>query len=1197
MSRISTRAANSILLNQSLRTQQRLFDAQVAIASEKKTQVYQGIAIDSRRLVNIENTRDLLGRFNANHEQMETKLLTKNTTVEAIRETFVNFRDGLGTFETTSKNDPVDVKDIQDHAFRALKAIEGYLNIDIDGQYLFAGNKVLTEPIDFGLTTLDAFQAKFNGDTLNVPTTRDAALEDFTFTRDILNRELVNFDAANFLSFRQDSADELSKLIYSMTTAAATGNVSNISSEAIGAATTNNTTTIASRAVIAGAGAGVTTGSLLTDALSFAATLGDALTFEVLSGGVSQSSSILTVSATSTIADVVSSITNLDSHITASFNTASGQIEIVGSGGLEFEITNTGAAALIADVTAAAAGVSETETITISGVYTAGDTITVDVNGTGAVVYTVSAGDVAGTITADQTTIATSLAAAINAGAGSGIVDAVGSGNVVTLTADAANSAYSTSLGFSIAAPAPTPQTEFQFSSGFGTMVSGTAQTFDTTQSATDLVSKAFGATATDTLTFTSTSGDGTTNAIAFTVGTQTVEELITHINNTDSHVTASFNATTKQVDIASTSGGSVLTFGETGGSLTDFAFNDGTAAVTAGAVTYATGQAASDTLVAAYGATSTDVLTFTLGNGATTNFTIGNRTISELTTAISGLDSTITASFNTTTKQIDMTSATAGTSLKFTNTVGDPLTEFQFNDGGPVASGETTTFTVDGLTKSSTITATSALFANLSAGSNITISNSAANNGTYQVSNVSSDGRTLTINSKMLTDENRSTPTITYPDPTNLNSTISLSATNFFELSFTRSNNTIHSAQAGGLTGIPVGTSFTVTGSANNNGTYTVVSNDGTDLVVQSLKLTDEGLTSGTTSLDLRTNTDVNFNAATKTIEIRQPTTAIAVPHSFNGLTIGQSVNLAGSVLNSGTFTVASIAADGSSITVNETLSDETDTDGIDITSTGNSNFAYTSDTQLAFDATNNTIRLTDNAANSIANAFNGLAVGAKFVTSDMPTANNNRTFTVASISSDGSTITVAEDVETTETDTDGARIRSFAAAATIATNSYYSGDQQTSRHRVSSTQSFENNIDGVDPAFEKGIRALKLIAQGSYGTAGGLDRNKERIDQALYLINSSLQRAVSGTEPFGTEVAGNIEQVEIDIGYHRVLMQTTTEINLDLMAFYDESAADIENADLQTMVTQLLDDQNALEASYQAYARITQLSLTNFL
>lgn len=53
MTRISSLAANTSLVNQLLRTQTRLFDSEVQVASGKISQDYEGIAIDSRRLINL----------------------------------------------------------------------------------------------------------------------------------------------------------------------------------------------------------------------------------------------------------------------------------------------------------------------------------------------------------------------------------------------------------------------------------------------------------------------------------------------------------------------------------------------------------------------------------------------------------------------------------------------------------------------------------------------------------------------------------------------------------------------------------------------------------------------------------------------------------------------------------------------------------------------------------------------------------------------------------------------------------------------------------------------------------------------------------------------------------------------------------------------------------------------------------------
>ena len=56
MTRISTQAANSVLLSRIFQTQQNVYERQIQVTSERKSQSYDGISQDSRRLINIENT-------------------------------------------------------------------------------------------------------------------------------------------------------------------------------------------------------------------------------------------------------------------------------------------------------------------------------------------------------------------------------------------------------------------------------------------------------------------------------------------------------------------------------------------------------------------------------------------------------------------------------------------------------------------------------------------------------------------------------------------------------------------------------------------------------------------------------------------------------------------------------------------------------------------------------------------------------------------------------------------------------------------------------------------------------------------------------------------------------------------------------------------------------------------------------------
>lgn len=166
-----------------------------------------------------------------------------------------------------------------------------------------------------------------------------------------------------------------------------------------------------------------------------------------------------------------------------------------------------------------------------------------------------------------------------------------------------------------------------------------------------------------------------------------------------------------------------------------------------------------------------------------------------------------------------------------------------------------------------------------------------------------------------------------------------------------------------------------------------------------------------------------------------------------------------------------------------------------------------------------------------------------------------------------------------------------------TISVSNYYSGDNLTQNHRVDNNQDFEFDLNAIDPAFDKAIRAMGIIAQGVYGTAGGLDQNTGRSDDALNLLSLSLEPAGAAIEPYGTEKSSNFSVIELDNGYKRNLITDTDTINKQIIGYFEARTAGIENVDNLDAITRLLDDSQSLEASYQALSRIRRLSLLNFL
>jgi len=88
-----------------------------------------------------------------------------------------------------------------------------------------------------------------------------------------------------------------------------------------------------------------------------------------------------------------------------------------------------------------------------------------------------------------------------------------------------------------------------------------------------------------------------------------------------------------------------------------------------------------------------------------------------------------------------------------------------------------------------------------------------------------------------------------------------------------------------------------------------------------------------------------------------------------------------------------------------------------------------------------------------------------------------------------------------------------------------------------------------------------------------------------------------VTGDPPYGTELSANLAGVQADTGYSRTLIERTNQLGTKMVAYFDSSVANVENADRIETLTRFNNDQLALQSSYQVYARVRQLSLTNFM
>jgi flagellin-like hook-associated protein FlgL len=231
-----------------------------------------------------------------------------------------------------------------------------------------------------------------------------------------------------------------------------------------------------------------------------------------------------------------------------------------------------------------------------------------------------------------------------------------------------------------------------------------------------------------------------------------------------------------------------------------------------------------------------------------------------------------------------------------------------------------------------------------------------------------------------------------------------------------------------------------------------------------------------------------------------------------------------------------------------------------------------------LRFDGA--TGEMTAAAAGSLA----PLAVGSVFHVAG--SGSNDGSYEV--LANDGTTVTVST---RTLADTGG-----VAVGGRIAASRYYRGDAVALDQRVDANRAFSFDINGLHPAFDKAIRAMGLIAQGTADGAGGLALQPERIEHAIRLLNGAIDATAAG--PTGADEAGDtLADLQSEIGYEQVLIEETSVRHKELAARFEGRIAGIENVDRLEAVARFLDDSRALEVSYQAVARVRQLSLVQFL
>jgi flagellin-like hook-associated protein FlgL len=278
--------------------------------------------------------------------------------------------------------------------------------------------------------------------------------------------------------------------------------------------------------------------------------------------------------------------------------------------------------------------------------------------------------------------------------------------------------------------------------------------------------------------------------------------------------------------------------------------------------------------------------------------------------------------------------------------------------------------------------------------------------------------------------------------------------------------------------------------------------------------------------------------------------------PGSFRSLQVGQTFIADGTTLgNKGVFTITGVSPDGNTITLDQNVTAGAETGG--------------------------TVELKLTIPNGTAMALSGSAAGNNGAyTVRWP---SNAELAAAGFDPNGGLVTPGDMIFLDN------QIPITGAPETISLDSraFLTGTSLSTEHRLSDTQVIELDVTGLDPAFEKLTRALGIIAQGD------LINNPDRVQQALGIINDAIEH--SPLQP--TEEKSDLQGVQDRIGINQRALQDAKEIQTSFLAFLEGRQNELEKADTTEVAVRLQTDSQILQISYASLAKMSELTLLNYL
>lgn len=194
--RVPTTATYRIYMNNMSNQKSSINQLSYQATTGNKYDSYDKYGLSSYRILSLQNEQSVVEKYLETNSISQVVLESQQKAVNDIRSAVINFRDQLREFfandlTTMSKNpseeELIALQNTQEAAFEAMSLMAYYLNSQVDGNYIFGGGKDGQKPVDFPYTTLEDFQAAYDGKILTYPTSYSASLSEMSSASELTN--------------------------------------------------------------------------------------------------------------------------------------------------------------------------------------------------------------------------------------------------------------------------------------------------------------------------------------------------------------------------------------------------------------------------------------------------------------------------------------------------------------------------------------------------------------------------------------------------------------------------------------------------------------------------------------------------------------------------------------------------------------------------------------------------------------------------------------------------------------------------------------------------------------------------------------------------------------------------------------------------------------------------------------------------